>query len=334
MKISLISDAWPPQTSGVVTTMTRTAAGLEERGHRVQVIHPGLFPTVPCPTYPDIRLAVGPFAKLSKLLDQFRPQAIHLAVEGPLGLAGRRYCHKRGLPFTTSITTRFPEYIELRTGLPAPWLYKGMLWFHRPAARVMIAAPSFLAELGQKGFTNLVPWSRGVELDLFKPGPKTGLPGRRPIAVYLGRVAVEKNIEAFLELNLPGSKTVIGDGPALEELKAKHPEVNFLGRKTGPELAGCLAAGDVFVFPSLTDTFGVVLIEAMACGLPVAAFPVTGPKDVVVHGRTGWLDEDLEAAVTKALAMDPMACREQALTYSWPRAVELFEANLAPIEPA
>jgi len=331
LRISLITDAWPPQTSGVVTTLTRTVRGLEERGHRVQVLHPGLFRTVPCPTYPEIRLALKPRRPLADFLDAFDPEAVHLAVEGPLGLAGRRHCLRRGRPFTTSITTRFPEYIHLRSGLPAGWLYRLLRWFHAPASRVMVATPSLRAELAGRGFTSLVRWSRGVDTDLFRPRPKTALAGPRPISLYLGRVAVEKNLEAFLGQDLPGSKVVIGDGPALNSLSRRHPEARFLGRKTGEDLASHLAAADVFVFPSLTDTFGLVLIEAMACGLPVAAFPVTGPKDVVVQGRTGWLDHDLEKAVRMALTLDPEACRQEALKYSWSRSIDQFEANLALI---
>ena len=328
MRISLITDAWAPQTSGVVTTLSRMVQGLEERGHEVQVIHPGLFRTIPCPTYPDIPVSMPPYRKLNRMVDEFRPQAIHLPVEGPLGMAGRRYCRKRGYPFTSSITTRFPEYIRMRFGIPSSWLYAAMRWFHGPAERTMIAAPSFMAELRERGFKNLVYWTRGVELDLFKPRSKESLSGDRPISVYLGRVAVEKNLDAFLSLDLPGSKAVIGDGPALEELTRKYPKVNFLGRKTGLDLAVHLAAADVFVFPSLTDTFGVVLIEAMACGLPVAAFPVTGPLDVVLQGETGWLDQDLRKAVEMALTMDPERCREHALGFSWERSLDQFEANL------
>ena len=331
MRISLITDAWPPQTSGVVTTMVRMADGLRARGHEIQVIHPGLFKTLPCPTYPDIRLAVRPYRKLARLMDEFRPQAIHLAVEGPLGLAGRRFCLRRKYEFTTSITTRFPEYVQLRSGLPVTWLYRAMRRFHRPATRTMIAAPSFMDELTSRGFERLVFWGRGVELDLFKPRPKTALTGERPISIYLGRVAVEKNLEAFLGLELTGSKVVIGDGPALEKLSRKYTEVRFLGRKTGRDLAVHLAAADVFVFPSLTDTFGVVLIEAMACGLPVAAFPATGPRDVVLHGQTGWLDHDLKYAVEQALVMDPEKCRAHAQGFSWSRSVDQFEANLISI---
>jgi len=331
LRISLVTDAWPPQTSGVVTTLTRTVRGLKERGHQVQVLHPGLFRTAPCPTYPEIRLALKPRRRLAALLDSFGPEAIHLTVEGPLGLAGRRHCLRRGLPFTTSITTRFPEYIHLRSGLPAGWLYRLLRWFHAPARRIMVATPSLRAELAGRGFTSLVRWSRGVDTDLFRPRPKTALAGPRPVSLYLGRVAVEKNLEAFLGLDLPGSKVVIGDGPALASLSRRHPRARFLGRKTGEDLARHLAAADVFVFPSLTDTFGLVMLEAMASGLPVAAFPVTGPRDVVLQGRTGWLDRDLEKAIRQALTLDPEACRQEALKYSWSRSIDQFEANLAPI---
>jgi glycosyltransferase involved in cell wall biosynthesis len=330
MRICIITDAWLPQVNGVVTTMRNLVSGLQGRGHQVMVVHPGLFNNMPCPTYPEIRLAIKPYAKLAWVLDAYRPQAIHITAEGPLGLAGRRYCLRRKKQFTSSICTRFPEYVHLRSGLPVSWLYKALHWFHAPAKRTMVATPSLMNELETKGFKGLAQWGRGVDLELFKPGSKESLPGPRPISLYLGRVAVEKNLDAFLSLDLPGSKVVIGDGPALRSLMRKYPETRFLGRKTGPDLARHLAGGDVFVFPSLTDTFGVVLIEAMACGLPAAAFPVTGPKDVIIRGQTGWLDDDLCFAVHKALKMDPAKCRAHAVTYSWQNSLDQFESNLAP----
>ena len=332
MRVCIISDAWTPQVNGVVTTMKKMVAGLKTKGHEVLVIHPGLFKTLPCPTYPEIRLALKPQSKMIGLLNEFGPQAIHLTTEGPLGLAGRNYCVRRGLNFTTSICTRFPEYVELRTRIPASWLFRFWRWFHAPAQKTMVATDSLKKDLEGIGFKNLAPWGRGVDLDLFCQRPKDILPGPRPISLYMGRVAVEKNLEAFLSLDLPGSKVVIGDGPALNSLKRKFPQVRFLGRKTGLDLAQHVAAADVFVFPSLTDTFGVVLIEAMACGLPAAAYPVTGPKDVIVHGQTGWLDQNLGLAVEKALQMDPDRCRARAEEFSWQRSVDQFEANLAPLQ--
>lgn len=329
MRIALVTDAWRPQTNGVVTTLTRMAEGLAGRGHEVLVVHPGLFGSVPCPTYPEIRLAVLPGRKLARMLDAFDPDAAHLPAEGPLGLAGRNWSLRRDRPFTTAFMTRFPDYVRLRTGLPPALTYALLRWFHGPAARTMVSTPALKRELEGLGFANLALWGRGVDTDLFRPRPKDRIAAPRPLAMYLGRVAVEKNLGAFLDLDLPGSKAVIGDGPALDRLKARHPAALFLGRKTGPDLAEHLAAADVLVFPSRTDTFGIALIEAMACGVPVAAYPVMGPADVVQDGVTGALDQDLGRAVRRALELDPAACRAYALGFSWEKSVQQFEANLA-----
>ncbi|WP_028586927.1 glycosyltransferase family 4 protein [Desulfocurvus vexinensis] len=331
MRIAICTDAWQPQTSGVVTTLNRMTAGLAARGHEVLVVHPGLFRSVPCPTYPDIRLAVLPGRRLGRLLDEFAPQAVAVPAEGPLGLAARNHCLRRGWPFTTAFMTRFPDYVRLRSGMPEAWTFRALRWFHRPAAATMVSTPSLREELSRRGFANLRHWGRGVDTELFCPRGKAALDLPRPIAMYMGRVAVEKNLDAFLGLDLPGSKVVIGDGPALEAMRRRYPAARFLGRKTGLDLAVHLDAADVFVFPSRTDTFGIVLIEAMACGVPVAAYPVPGPRDVVAHGRTGWLDEDLSHAVDRALAMDPAQCRALALEHTWERSVEQFLGNLVPI---
>jgi glycosyltransferase involved in cell wall biosynthesis len=331
MRIALITDAWPPQVSGAALALQTVEAGLRQRGHNMEVAHPERFRTFPCPTYPEIRLALRPMPQLVRILDAFCPEAVHIPVEGPLGLAGRRYCRRRKLAFTTSFMTKFPEYVQERFRLPASMLYPLFRWFHRPAARVMVSTPSLKKELEERGFRNLVYWSRGVDHELFRPREKTALDVDRPVAMYMGRVAVEKNVEAFLRLELPGTKVVIGDGPALEHLREAYPEALFLGRKTGEDLAVHLAAADVFVFPSLTDTFGIVLLEAMACGLPVAAFPVVGPVDVVEPGRTGWLDWDLQKAVHRALELNPRDCREHALRYTWKRSIDQFESHLARV---
>lgn len=328
MRIALLSDAWAPQLSGAALTLQRTMSLLRNRGHEISVVHPGLFKTMPCPSYPEIRLAVRPFAKLAAMLDAFSPEAIHIPVEGPLGLAGRRYCLKRRLPFTTAFMTKFPEYVWDRCRIPPAWTYALLRRFHKPAGRTMVSTPGLKAELEARGFSDLVYWSRGVDHELFRPRQKDWLDLPSPVAMYMGRVAVEKNIEAFLRLELPGSKVVIGDGPALKGLSRSFPETIFLGRKTGEDLARHLAAADVFVFPSLTDTFGIVLLEAMACGLPVAAYPVVGPRDVVVHGVTGWLDWDLTRAVEQALRLDPADCREHALGFTWDRSADQFLSNL------
>lgn len=334
MRIALLTDAWHPQTSGVVTTLTRMVQGLEARGHEILVVHPGLFSTVPCPTYPDIRLALLPRRRLTRILERFGPQAVHVPAEGPIGLAGRNWCARLRLPFTSAFMTRFPEYIRMRSGLPVGPIYKGLRWFHGPAARTMVSTPTLRRDLESRGFGPLVLWGRGVDTALFRPRGERLIPGDGPILMYMGRVAVEKNIEAFLDLDRPGTKVVIGDGPALDRLRRTYPKVLFLGRKTGEDLARHLASADVFIFPSRTDTFGIVLIEAMACGLPVAAYPVPGPADVVRHEVTGWLDQDLGTAVDKALDMDPAACREHAMGFTWQRSIEQFEANLAPFNGA
>jgi glycosyltransferase involved in cell wall biosynthesis len=309
MRIAIVTDAWHPQTSGVVTTFSKIVELLRERNHEVVVIHPGLFRTVPCPTYPEMRLALSPSGKLARLICEFRPEAIHLPIEGPLGIAGRRFCLRRGLRFTTSVTTKWPEYLHYRFRLPKGITYGIMRWFHSRSSCVMVSTPSFKRELERHGFSNISFWSRGVDTELFRPRRRNALDAPGPINLYLGRVAVEKNIGAFLDLDIPGTKVVIGDGPALAELKAKYTDVIFTGRKTGEDLARHVAAADVFVFPSLTDTFGIVMIEAMACGVPVAAFPAVGPLDVVAHGETGWLDNDLKTAVEKALGMSRRRCR-------------------------
>ena len=332
MRIALVSDAWEPQVNGVVTTLRRTCEELSALGHTVEVIGPARFRTLPCPGYRSIRLAVLPGRRLAGLLRGLDPQAIHIATEGPLGQAARRYCLDRRLDFTTAYHTQFPEYLALRTPIPARWTYAAVRRFHAPAARTMVSTTSQQALLEQHGFRNLVRWSRGVDTALFRPQDKSFLLAPRPIAMYVGRVAVEKNLEAFLALDLPGSKFVVGDGPALASLRARHPTVRFTGFKHGQELAQHLAAADVFVFPSRTDTFGLVLLEAMACGVPVAAFPVTGPKDVVLPGVTGILHEDLGRATRQALRLDPAACVAHAKEFSWRNATLQFLANLAPLK--
>jgi glycosyltransferase involved in cell wall biosynthesis len=331
LHLVLITDAWAPQVNGVVRTLQRTRLELERLGHRVDIISPDQFRTIPCPTYPEIRLALWPSRKLGERLDALKPDAVHIATEGPLGRAARGWCLKRRMPFTTAYHTRFPEYVAARIAVPLGVTYGIMRRFHAPAARVMVATQSIETELLARGFANISRWTRGVDLELFHPDDRAELDLPRPIHVYVGRVAVEKNISAFLELELPGSKLVIGDGPQLPALKARHPDVHFLGARHGPDLACHVAAGDVFVFPSLTDTFGLVMLEALACGLPVAAFPVPGPKDVVRDGEVGALDWDLAKAVERALSLSRSACRTYAQQFSWEAATRQFLANLAPI---
>ncbi len=328
MRITIATDAWKPQINGVVRTLGETAKYLKELGHEVHFIMPQDFATYPCPTYPSIRLAAFPKRGVQRMLRAFRPQAIHIATEGPIGHAARAWCHKFSLPFTTSYHTQFPEYVRSRIPLPITWSYAYLRRYHSRAVRTMVATHSMQARLEAQGFRNLVIWARGVDSNLFHPGPKSFLSGQRPISIYMGRVAVEKNIEAYLNLDVPGSKYVVGDGPDLERFRSRYPEARFVGQKSGQELAAYLAAADVFVFPSLTDTFGLVLLEAMACGLPVAAFPVTGPIDVVQQGKTGILHEDLRQAVLDALKLDPAVCVAYAKQHSWRHWTERFVSLL------
>ncbi|MDR3671149.1 MAG: glycosyltransferase family 1 protein [Holophaga sp.] len=329
MKIALVTDAWQPQVNGVVRSLERTRTELVRLGHQVEVVHPGLFRTLPCPTYPEILLAWSAPWALPALLRELAADAVHVATEGPLGWAARAWCRRRGMGFTTSFHTRFPEYVRARTGLPVGPGYALFRHFHNGGRCTMVATQGLREELAQRGFRHLALWSRGVDTDLFRPQAKTALDFPRPIHLYFGRVAVEKNLDAFLDLDLPGSKVVIGAGPALERLRARYPDAHFLGEKVGEDLARHVAAADVFVFPSRTDTFGLVILEAMACGIPVAAFPVAGPRDVLVQGETGILDEDLGRAARAALALSPQACRVAAMARTWRSCAEQFLANLA-----
>ncbi|HCL80213.1 MAG TPA: alpha-mannosyltransferase [Synergistaceae bacterium] len=328
MKIAIVTDAWYPQINGVVNTLVHTVRCLRRQNHSVQVIAPEQFRTIPCPTYPEIHLAVDVWT-VGKRLEQQSPDAVHIATEGPLGFAARRWCLARSFPFTTAYMTRFPEYIAMRFGLPPDLLTGCFRRFHGPSSGVMVSTVSLRDELASKGFRNLKLWSRGVDTELFAPGSADALEAPRPRFLYVGRVAVEKNIEAFLRLDLPGSKIVTGAGPSLDHLRASYPDALFTGAKRGEELAAIYASCDVFVFPSCTDTFGVVMLEAAACGLPVAAFPVQGPLDVVRNGMTGVLDRDLGRACIEALAIDSEACRAHALSFSWDACTEQFLDNLA-----
>lgn len=331
MRLALVSDAWRPQINGVVTTLSKTCHILRESGHDVETITPDRFNTWPCPTYPEIRLAMGCGRRLSRLLDEFQPEAMHIATEGPLGLGARTYCRKRKLPYTTSFHTRFPEYVNMRFRVPLAWSYSLLRWFHGDSHRVMVATPSLMEELAGRGFQNMVLWSRGVDTETFRPGPKTFIQDVRPVFLYAGRVAVEKSIEDFLAADLPGTKYVVGDGPQRSLLEQKYPGVRFVGYKTGAELASYIAASDVFVFPSRTDTFGLVVLEALACGVPVAAYPVQGPRDVLTDPKVARLSHDLREAATEALHLDPDDCRRFALKFTWERCAKQFFGNLAPI---
>ncbi len=330
MRIMIVTDAWEPQVNGVVRTLKATRAHLEKLGHEVDFLTPLEFRTLPCPTYPDIRLSLMPKTKLEKRLREFDPDALHIATEGPLGLAARGWAIKHDRPFTTAYHTRFPEYVRARFAFPLSWTYAFLRWFHGPSKAVMAPTNVVKRDLEAEGFTNVKLWTRGVDHAIFRPQRCNRLQTEPPIFLYVGRVAVEKNIEAFLALDLPGSKWVAGVGPALAGLKARYPRVNFLGVLNQHELAQVYASATVFVFPSKTDTFGLVLLEAMACGLPVAAYPVTGPIDVIDDPRAGSLHEDLHTACLNALQLRREDVAEYAKRFSWMAATEQFLSHLHP----
>jgi glycosyltransferase involved in cell wall biosynthesis len=337
VRIVLATDAWTPQTNGVVTTLKATAETLTRFGHTVRVLSPQNLACIPCPSYPEIRLAVNPGAYVARELKAFRPHAIHIATEGTLGLAVRRYCRHRRVPFTTSYHTRYPEYLAARWPIPLAVSYAWLRRFHGAASRTFVSSHSLEKELGGHGFGHLHLWRRGVDLRRFRPlkTPHPELEGLpRPIMAYVGRLAVEKNLDAFLGLKVQGTKLVIGDGPERAALAARHPQARFTGYRHGEALATLLAGCDLLVFPSLTDTFGLAMIEALACGVPVAAFPVPGPVDVIEPGVTGVLDADLAAAVQGALRLDRRTCAERAAAFTWDAATTQFLAGLAPIPAA
>jgi glycosyltransferase involved in cell wall biosynthesis len=331
----LVSDAWYPQVNGVVRTLQSVADQLVRLGHEVIRITPEQFRSIPCPTYPEIRLAWDAWPKVGQMIRDRQPDSIFIATEGPLGLAARQFCRSRKLRFTTSFSTKFPEYIRLRFPIPEEWSYQYFRWFHNGADAVMTPTTSLRRELESKGIRNTARWELGVDTELFKPSSSNPFHNlARPIMVYMGRVAVEKNIEAFLSLPLEGTKVVVGDGPATAQLQGKFPGAVFVGEKHGPELADHYAGGDVLVFPSKTDTFGLVLLEALACGTPVAAFPVTGPIDVIKDNKVGALDQDLARAVRGALTLNRQDCREYALRYFWENCARVLAQHLSNNRPA
>nr|WP_291889597.1 glycosyltransferase family 1 protein [Maricaulis sp.] len=337
-RIMLVTDAWEPQMNGVVRTLSRTVDECRAMGHQIEVIHPGLgYKTFPLPTYPEIQLAINARGDIARRFKEFEPEAIHIATEGPLGQAARGICKKWGLPFTTSYHTKFPEYVNARFPfIPLSAGYAFMRWFHNASGRIMVTTPSMRDDLAARGFKNLTAWARGVDIELFNPDKRRvngedvyeGL--ERPIWVNVGRIAVEKNIETFLKLDLPGTKVVVGDGPQREELKQKFPDAVFPGPKFGEELARYFADADVFVFPSWTDTFGLVNLEAMACGTPVAAFPAHGPKDIIPGSGGGFINDDLRQACLDCLEIDRAAPRAHAEKHSWKQCAIDFVENLTP----
>ena len=331
MRILLVTDAWHPQVNGVVRTLTRTMQGLRDRGHEVMCLTPDGHRTMAMPTYPEIRLALVTPANVSRRISAFAPECVHVATEGPLGWMARRHCVKHNMAFTTSFHSRFPEMLVNR--LPVPGLerlaYSLLRRFHAPADATLVPTPTVTRRLAGLSFSNLKTWTRGVDTDLFKPSSKDVFAGlARPIMLCAGRVAVEKNIEAFLETDAPGSKVVVGDGPQLADLKQRYPHAVFTGYRTGDDLARTLASADVFVFPSRTDTFGLVMLEALACGVPVAAYPVEGPIDVITSPHAGVLDDDLATAIKRALQLERGDCVTFVRQFSWDSVVDQFSSAL------
>ena len=326
MRVLIATDAWHPQVNGVVRTLTSLAQAASGLGVAIEFLTGEGFPSIPLPTYPDIRLALPNAREIARRIEAVNPDAIHIATEGPIGFAARAWCRRRQRPFTSSYTTRFPEYISARAPIPLSWSYAVLRGFHSAAAVTMVSTLSLMASLHDRGFKNLEIWTRGVDTELFSPQRAAALDLPRPLFLTVGRVAVEKNLEAFLALDLPGSKAVIGEGPQAAELRQRFPDATFLGERQGTELASLIAAADVFVFPSRTDTFGVVQLEALASGVPVAAFPVMGPMDVIGNQPIGVLDEDLRSACLGALKLSRKACREFALTRSWTASAQQFIA--------
>ena len=331
LRILIATDAWAPQVNGVVRTLETLSGELTKLGHEVKVLEPRMFRTVPLPSYPEIKIALWSGGRAEQIIDEFRPNAIHIATEGPIGWAARAYCLKRAFPYTTSFHTRFPEYLQARTGLPPVFAYRVLRLFHWPAAALLVTTHSLKRELEARGFRNIRVWARGVDVELFHPQQvDLGLP--RPVFTYVGRVAVEKNIEAFLKLDLPGSKLVVGDGPQMAQLKHRYPQVHFVGTKHGAELARHYAASDVFVFASRTDTYGLVVLEALASGVPVAAYPVQGPADILggapPDAPVGAVNEDLRSAALEALEIPRERCGEFALGFSWAACAKEFVSHL------
>jgi len=327
LRLLTVTDAWHPQVNGVVRTIEATNRELQRAGHDSLVITPAEFSTLACPGYREIRLSVLPYRKVAHRIEACAPDAIHIATEGPLGQAARRFCVRHGLPFTTAYHTRFPQYVRAMFGIKEHWIYRFLRWFHAPAWRVLTPTAEVERELAAWDITHVARWTRGVDLDVFRPGdcdsPLVAGFGR-PRFLYVGRVSVEKNIDAFLNLDLPGSKIVAGVGPALDMLSRRFPDVRFVGVLSRHELAHLYSSVDAFVFPSLTDTFGLVMLEALACGTPVAAFPVQGPMDVVGGSDVAALDVDLRRGALRALRIDRARCRIYAERFSWGAATEQF----------
>ncbi|WP_315835461.1 glycosyltransferase family 1 protein [Bradyrhizobium prioriisuperbiae] len=334
MRVLIATDAWHPQINGVVRSLEHLAREAPSLGAEVVFLSPNDFRTMPLPGYREIRLALARPAAVRRAIARVRPDAVHIATEGPIGWITRRVCRDESYPFTTSYHTRFPEYLAARFPVPLSWSYAVLRRFHNGGMGTMVSSPTLERDLKAHGFRNLLPWTRGVDANVFCPRPDRPLAFSNPVFLFVGRLAVEKNLESFLRLDLPGSKVVVGDGPLRGALTAKFPDVHFLGVRTGAALADVYASADVFVFPSLTDTFGIVLLEALACGLPIAAFPVMGPRDVIGESECGCLDRDLRRAALQALCIPRDRCRAHALTFSWQHSVRQFLDNVATASPS
>lgn len=331
-KISIITDFWIPEINGVVRALSSLHDRLVHMGYSVQVIHPFLFANFPWPLYPEMKIALPNRKKFARMIEEFKPDAIHIAGEFTVGLMARSYCRKHQYRFTSSFHTKYPEYFNHYLRIPTKWTYSYLRWFHRAAVQTMVSTLGLKTELAEKKFQDLVIWRRGVDIQQFHPSKRIELNEfKQPIYLYVGRVAIEKNIEAFLNLTLSGSKVVVGDGPKLAEYRQKYPDVYFLGNKVGDDLAKMYASADVFVFPSKTDTLGLANIEALASGLPVAAYPVRGPIDIIGSAPVGCFDENLALACEKAITLDREACRKFALNYSWEASAQEFIQNLIRI---
>lgn len=330
MKIMIVTDAWEPQVNGVVRTLKKTKEHMQNEGYQIKMVTPKGAKTLPCPTYSEIQLTVSPFKRVSEAFEDFQPDCIHVSTEGPLGWSARKFCQIQGLNFTTSFHTRFAEYLHARTRMPIRWTYGVLRKFHSVSRCTMVTTPSMEERLKSFGFSNLKRWTRGVDTDQFRPHIRQ-CDSRVPRLMYVGRVAIEKNLEAFLDLRIPSQKVIVGDGPQLPELMRKYPHVIFTGKKFGEELAKLYSSADVFVFPSKTDTFGLVMLEALACGTPVAAYPTEGPLDVIQSPQVGCLNENLELAVSGALGLSREKCREYSMGFSWAQAVNQFSQNLVSI---
>lgn len=334
MRVLIATDAWTPQINGVVRTLSSLADELRLEGDEVLVVSPQDFTTFPMPTYPEIRLALATSWRLGRIIADFDPQAIHIATEGPIGIATRRAAMRLRRGFTTSFHTRFPEYLSRRAPVPESLSYAFLRRFHAPASACLVPTESVRCELEARGFKNLVTWTRGVDRAVFQPRPPVDLNLPGPIFLTVSRVAPEKNLEAFLDLDLPGSKVVVGDGPSLPELKRRYPAVHFAGSQTGEMLARYYSTADVFVFPSKTDTFGIVLIEALACGVPVASYPEPGPLDVVAGTRAGAMSDDLETACLEALTLSRDDALDRSRAFTWAACADIFRRTVAARAPA